>query len=83
MPEPNKWDQFENINILPDERHMAQAMYLIQKAMMLREQPGNGWPTIHACLRDAAFHCEEARKRWTKEEMDKIDRLRGGAIWTH
>lgn len=52
-----------------DEKHIAIALYLIQKAIALRETEGNGWPTIHACLRDAAAHCEAARLHWTEEAM--------------
>jgi hypothetical protein len=59
-----------------DEKHMAIALYLLQKAFALRETDGNGWPTIHACLRDAAAHCEAARLHWTEAAMERVDNLR-------
>lgn len=59
-------------NICDDEKHIAAAMYLLRKAIVLREQPNCGWPTIHGCLRDAAFHCEAARQRWTKETFERM-----------
>lgn len=54
-----------------DEKHMAIALYLLQKAIALRETEGSGWPTIHACLRDAAAHCEAARLHWTEDAMKR------------
>ena len=54
-----------------DEQHMAIALYLLQKAIVLREQPQSGIPTIHACLRDASQHLEEARKFWSKEQVER------------
>lgn len=62
-------------NFLDDEKHIAAAIYLLQKAIALREQPDHGWPTIHACIRDAGLHCEAARQRWTKGKVEEIDRL--------
>lgn len=64
-------DPFEDINCL-DERHIATALYLLHKVIALRELPDNmGWPEIHACLRDAASHCEAARQHWTKEALQR------------
>lgn len=54
-----------------DEQHMAIALYLLQKAINLREQPHGGIPTIHACLRDAALHLEEARKFWSRDQVER------------
>ena len=58
-----------------DEQHIAIALYLLNKAIALRESPESGVPTIHACLRDASFHLEEARKFWTKRAMQKRERV--------
>lgn len=68
------WSRQDNY-FLPDEKHISSAMFLLQKAIVCLQLPGGGWPTIHACLREAAFHCEEARKYWTKEEVDKNRKL--------
>lgn len=54
-----------------DEKHMAIALYLLQKAIALSVTEGGGYPTIHACLRDAAAHCEAARLHWTREAMER------------
>lgn len=85
MPSVQKEAQFESgdsrgqidvLDLLDDERHIANALYLIQKAIALREQEGFGWPTIHACLRDAAAECEAARQHYTKEAMQRQSELR-------
>ena len=68
-------DIWDDPTVGDDEKHIAAAMYLLTKAIALREEPHGGWPAIHACLRDAAAHCEQARQRWTKERMEEIERV--------
>ena len=58
-----------------DEKHIAAALYLLQKAIALKEQEGYGMPTLHACLRDASYHCEMARRHWTKEKMEELAKV--------
>lgn len=58
-----------------DEKHMAAALYLLQKAIALRESEGFGYPTIHACLRDASYELECARQYWTKERWEALKQV--------
>jgi hypothetical protein len=58
-----------------DEKHMAAALLLIQKAIAQRENTDIHWGAIHACLREASFHCEEARKHWTNERQEQFQAL--------
>lgn len=66
------WDGVE----CTDEQHIAAAIYLLTKAVALREQPGFGWPSIHAALRDATAHCEAARLQWTPEAMARMEQIK-------
>lgn len=66
-----QWDRMK----CNDEKHIAIALDLLHTAIALREQPNQGWPTIHACLRDASAHLECARQYWTKEAMEEQAKL--------
>lgn len=59
----------DSLSASEDERHMAAALYLLQRAIAMRAATEPQWPTIHASLRDAAWHVEEARKYWTRDRM--------------
>lgn len=55
-----------------DERHIAYAMFLLQKALTVIQTHGNAHPTVHASLRDAAIHCEKARSYHTIEYREHL-----------
>lgn len=70
----NKFDPTDSL-LFEDEKHMAAAQFLITQAISLSRSEDRGFPTIHACLRDAAIHCEKARQFHTleyKKELRKV-----------
>lgn len=59
--------------LLTDELHMAQALYMLNRAVAGRYVIPDA--EMHGLLRDAAMHCEAARLHWTKEECERIDAI--------
>ena len=59
-----------------DEQHLRSALYLVQKAVALRELSNfdehfASAAMLHATLRDASLHLEAARGYWTKESVER------------
>jgi len=60
-------------DLLPDERHIAYALYMLVRVVAGRHIIPDA--EMHGSLRDASMHAEEARKRWTKGEIARIEAL--------
>jgi len=58
-----------------DEKHIAAAMFLLQKAIALRSHETDIWKReegLYSLLRDAGDHCQKASLRWTPQACKEI-----------